>query len=416
MKKKSVLVATYLTPWPLRANGVSIRLYPLLEHLAEHCDIDVVVFAAQGARPEPDPILKRLRRAAVHETPRRRPSLLERAKMAVDLASPWGPPREYASYHIPDVRERLQEFVGSEQYDVLLWIGYYHWQAIDAVRSSCQRVVYDSMDSPSLHYERSPKRAGLAQLLKPYDLWKCRRWERSLAKVADATVYVSPIDAAVAGDPAMVIPNGVYPPQDAPGPVRQGPCIGFLGHMGYSPNIIGAKNLHDNVFRPLKKSFPNLRLKIIGRNPAPEIVALRAPDVEVTGTVEDIWEHIRSVDVFVFPMSSGAGLQNKILEAMVAGKPVVTTSVCTGSVGARIGSEILRADTPEGLQDAVASLLFIPEHAAHIGERGRQYVLRAFNPETTLSLFERVLFGDPHQKPSLVDDASQLGVKPLPLS
>jgi len=416
MKKKSILIATYIAPWPLRANGVSIRLYPLIERLADYCDVDVVVFSSPSSKPEQDPILKRVRRAAVYEQPKCAPSLIGRAKMAASIASPWGAPREYASYHIQDIEARMRDFVGGEQYDVLLWIGYYHRAALNAIESHAKRVVYDSMDSPSLHYERSPRRSALVELLKPYDLWKCRRWERSLTKTADVSVYVSPVDARTAfrgaEAAAVVIPNGICPPQEAiPHDVpRSGaPCLGFLGHMGYEPNILGARNLHENIFLPLKKRFPDLRLKIIGRNPAPEVVALRGPDVEVTGTVEDIWEHIHSVDVFVFPMISGGGLQNKILEAMFAGKPVVTTPICSGSIGAQVG-EIFSESTLDGLQNAVAALISIPGMAKTVGERGRDYVRRTFDLDRTLSMYEGVLFGMPGRLRSVaVDNGALLG-------
>jgi len=413
MKKKSVLVATYIAPWPLRGHGVSIRLYPLLERLADHVDIDVVAFSEYREKLGDDPILKKFRRVAVHASPQRRPTLPERLKMVASIASPWGVPREYASYHVPEITDRLREFVGKSKYDVLLWVGYYHWQAIEGIRSSARRVVYDSMDSPSLHYERDPRHTGLAKALKPYDLWKCRRWERSLKKRTDATVYVSPVDASTAGGNALDIPNAVYPPDEPrPSVTAHSPCIGFLGNMGYAPNILGAKNLHDNIFKPLKARFPRLRLKIIGRNPAPEILALKAPDVEITGTVEDIWEHIYSVDVFVFPMTAGAGLQNKILEAMVAGKPVVTTSICAGSVGAKVGHAIICQDTDEGLQEWVTCLLSIPEMAAVIGRRGQEFVRKTFDLERIFSLYERALFGGVSMP---IENDALLGVPALPL-
>lgn len=411
MKKKSILVATHIAPWPLRANGISIRFYPLLERLANYCDIDVLVFGEHRDRLEDDPILNRFRRVTVYPNPQRRPTVPERITMAASVASPWSAPLAYASYHVAEVNQRLWDFVGAESYDVLLWVAYYHRPKLSTLRSIGKRIVYDSVDSPSLHYERSPHGSGLAKLIKPYDLWKCRRWERSLERDSDACIYISPVDACAAfggrGSPATVIPNGIYPPHEAlPTSVSRGenPCIGFLGHMGYEPNVLGAKNLHDNIFRPLKKRFPNLRLKIIGRNPAPEIVALRAPDVEVTGTVRDIWEHIHSVDAFVFPMISGGGLQNKILETMFAAKPVVTTSICSGSIGAQSGSEILCEDTIDGLQNAVAVLLSIPGLAKTVGERGRDFVLQTFDLDKTLSMYEQVLFGGWRKTPKKVNE------------
>jgi len=164
--------------------------------------------------------------------------------------------------------------------------------------------------------------------------------------------------------------------------------------MSYRPNVVGVLSLYHDVFLPLKQEHPGLRLKIIGREPAPEVAALAGPDVDVTGTVAEIWPHVREVDVFVFPMTTGAGLQNKIIEAMYAGRPVITTTICQRSVGAEPGREIVVADGSAAMLASTRSLVSDRSRAAAIAEEGRRFVLRSFDVDDVIRRFERVLIPD----------------------
>ena len=164
--------------------------------------------------------------------------------------------------------------------------------------------------------------------------------------------------------------------------------------MGYAPNVRGALDLHQKIYLPLKAEIPELQLLVIGRSPSPEVQAIAEASVEVTGTVESIWPHLSKVDVFVFPMTTGAGLQNKILEAMHAGKPVVTTEICLKSVGAREGDEILVGRNDDELRAHVRALLINPKFARELGMRGKQYVDHTFEMSRVIDRFENFLFPD----------------------
>ena len=191
--------------------------------------------------------------------------------------------------------------------------------------------MFDCVDSPLLTYVRANAAKGDHTLLTRLDQWKTRLWERRLVTNADASIYISSIDAGAAFDGkntrSVMLRNGIFA-EDYPKATSEPPegprYLGFLGHMGYRPNIDAAVRLHDDIFKPLQREIPDLKLMIIGRAPDPAVLRLAAPDVVVTGAVENIWEYIAKITVFAFPLSSGAGLQNKLLEAMYAGRPVVT--------------------------------------------------------------------------------------------
>ena len=166
---------------------------------------------------------------------------------------------------------------------------------------------------------------------------KTRHWELSLCKHIEC-IYISDNDAKSVGNAeAYIVPNCV---------IKEGydsseylqldtPNIGFLGNMAYQPNIDACLFLITTIFPRLRKLQPDIHLYIIGRNPGKELIErCNDPQIHVTGEVENIWDYVRSINTFVFPMLTGAGLQNKILEAMYAGKPVVTSTIGNAGIGA----------------------------------------------------------------------------------
>lgn len=394
-KDKSILMVFPIAPWPARANGVSIRYYPLLERLSGKHEIDVFVHSELREEVPEDPLVSALRSSVIERAGNWSATLTDRMVTIMEVLSPFGRPYRYARYHREPVLRRLREFVADRRYDTIVWVTHEYRPLLDRLRRDFGgvRAVYDCIDSPYLHYARDLPE-GMPRLWREFDLWKTRRWERGLLAGVDGTAYISAPDAAAALDgrmsQAQIIPNGIYLEGEEVGvPSAATPSIGFLGNMGYSQNIRASLRLHESVFLPLRREFSDLRLLIIGRSPVPEVNALSGPDVEVTGTVESIWPHIAKVSVFVYPMIGGAGLQNKILEAMHAGKPVVTTEICVRSIGAKEGREILVGRSDEELRAHTRALLRDPRYARELGLQGKSYVDRTFDMSRVLERFER---------------------------
>jgi glycosyltransferase involved in cell wall biosynthesis len=115
-----------------------------------------------------------------------------------------------------------------------------------------------------------------------------------------------------------------------------------------------------SVLPLIKARVPDVRFRIVGKNPAPEVAALASTDVEVTGFVDDVRPYLDRAAVFVCPLRKGAGIKNKILQAWAMGKPVVATSKSTGGLAVREGENILVRDDPREIADAVVELLESP--------------------------------------------------------
>jgi glycosyltransferase involved in cell wall biosynthesis len=129
----------------------------------------------------------------------------------------------------------------------------------------------------------------------------------------------------------------------------------------------------------------------VGRNPAPRVRKLAThPGVVVTGAVPEIWPYLESAVAAVAPFRICQGVQNKILEALAIGLPVVSTSRPARAIGATDGETLLVADTPEEFARCVVNLLDDPDARARFA-RGREFVRRRFDWDTNLDRLERWL-------------------------
>jgi glycosyltransferase involved in cell wall biosynthesis len=168
--------------------------------------------------------------------------------------------------------------------------------------------------------------------------------------------------------------------------------------MSYPPNIDAVHWLFEKVFLPIREKSKNLSLIIIGRNPADSVKDLgNRAGVTVTGTVEDIWPYVNSVDLFAFPLHIGAGMKNKVLEVMYAGKPVLTTRVGNEGINAVPGKDLLICRTPEEFQQEAIRLLEQVNERIKIGNSAREFVAGNYTWDRILKRYEELIDGKPRE-------------------
>jgi glycosyltransferase involved in cell wall biosynthesis len=178
--------------------------------------------------------------------------------------------------------------------------------------------------------------------------------------------------------PISVLSNGVdleffHPSPDVQ---RDEETLIFSGKMSYHANISMVKFLVAEIMPRIWANRPKVQLLIVGKDPTADVRALGAdPRITVTGTVDDIRPYLWKATVAVVPLIYGAGIQNKILEAMAMGVPVVTTSVAAGGVDAVAGEHLLTADTPEQTCAAILRVLNDPAERARLARAGRERML-----------------------------------------
>jgi glycosyltransferase involved in cell wall biosynthesis len=215
---------------------------------------------------------------------------------------------------------------------------------------------------------------------------RIERYERYVAETFEETWLISNADRQVlaADCPAAnirVVTNGVdlerfYPTGDLAEPNS----LIFVGHLGVFHNVDAAVHLVRDVLPRIRREIPGCTLTLAGAEPSAQVARLSdVPGVRVTGFVPDLNEHLNRAAVFVAPLRFAAGVQNKVLEAMAAGRPVVTTSVVNAGLGAQPGEEVLVADDVAATAAHVVALLRDAELRARIGEAGRRFVRRTYD-------------------------------------
>ena len=290
-------------------------------------------------------------------------------------------------------------------YDCLIWVGGYFAAYLEKVTEniSSDVTIIDFIDSPSLWEEREKIRSGSNSILRKYNLWKIKKWEGNIIKRTDATIYVSDVDAAAVPSgmgptsTRHVIPNGMLAETYTAStrPDIPSPNIGFLGNMSYPPNIEAVHWLYEKVFLPLKEEWSNLSLIIIGRNPVESIKNLGdQPGVKITGTVDDIWPFVNSIDLFVFPLLIGAGMKNKILEVMYAGKPVLTTQIGNEGINAVPGRDLVVCSSKEEFRKEAHRLLNHADERTRIGNSAHEFIAEKFTWERILKNYEELIGGE----------------------
>jgi len=165
----------------------------------------------------------------------------------------------------------------------------------------------------------------------------------------------------------------------------------FVGNMGYFPNVQAARVLVKEVLPLLQAARPGLRLLLAGARPAPAVRALaRAPGVSVSGWLPDIRTAYSSGRIFVAPLMSGSGQQNKILEAMAMGLPCITTPGVNQAIGAQPETEILLAADAAAFARQVLRLLQDEGLQTRLATNGRRFVQTHYSWERAVQLLEAI--------------------------
>jgi sugar transferase (PEP-CTERM/EpsH1 system associated) len=219
-----------------------------------------------------------------------------------------------------------------------------------------------------------------------------QRYEAQLCNRFNSLIVTTEREAKVLGRisdnaPVHVIPNGVdldyfRPTGDPADSDSSRPTVIFTGDMSYFPNEQAVAFFANMVLPVIRRSVREARFVIVGRAPTARVLRLlKIDNVEVTGTVPDIRPYLANAQVSVAPFGIAAGIQNKILEAMACGVPVVGTSIATRSLYPDVADMVDTADTAEELGARVVRLLKDPGAARRRGLAGRERVAAHYSWE-----------------------------------
>jgi polysaccharide biosynthesis protein PslH len=249
-------------------------------------------------------------------------------------------------------------------------------------------IVWDSVDCISHLFRQAAgqSKSLFGRVVSRFELGRTQRAEASLLSTFDHVLVTSDADRKALLDtvrngarPASIsiLSNGVDQDFFKPNPEiqKESDMLIFSGKMSYHANISMVKYLVDEIMPLVWQHRPNVRLIIVGKDPPSDIKKMSEnPLIRITGTVKDIRPYLWKANVAVAPLVYGSGVQNKILEAMAIGLPVVSTSKALMSLGVVPQRDILIGDTPQEFSDKVLHLLENQDLREKVGEAGCVYV------------------------------------------
>jgi polysaccharide biosynthesis protein PslH len=296
-----------------------------------------------------------------------------------------------------------------------------HHAALAAARKS--PVIWDSVDSITHLFEQSARRSQSLskRLITQLELGRTRRFEGWLTSQFDQVLVTSRIDrdallkiATGQTAPVTVVPNGVdfdiFTPGEAQPAAREPDTLVFSGKMSYHANITAVLHLAQAILPAVWTQRPAVKLVVVGKDPSPEVRALAQKHpgrIEVTGSVPDLAAYLRRAAVAVVPIVYGAGVQNKVLEAMATATPVVASATAVSALDPSHVDALMVAQDDASFAAHILRLLSDDALRLHYASAGRAFVERHHNWDAAAQTLEALYQVTPFTAGRLHSQASR---------
>lgn len=354
--------------------GGKIRTYNILRALARDHELTLLSYTG-GPR---DPAYEQELRAQfplAEVVPECWP--LDKPGLALAFARnlPTGLPFTVGKFTSPAVRQRIVDGCRAGRWDVAL-CDFLAPSANFPAQLPLPTILFQHNVESALWVRRAEhERSAVKRPIYKLESSRLSRYEPEAVRRFDHVIAVSDHDKSLMSrwiDPARisVTPTGVDLGkfrEGAPDPGGAGPLVVFVGSMDWEPNVDGILWFTEEVWPLVAAGHPGARLRVVGRQPPPSIRALAGGNIEVTGAVPSVVEHLHEAAAVVVPLRIGGGTRLKIYEAMAARRPVVSTTIGAEGLDYRAGDDLLIADAPDRFAEAVLGLLRDPAARSRVG-------------------------------------------------
>jgi glycosyltransferase involved in cell wall biosynthesis len=371
--KTRALFLSPQTPYPAIGGG-PLRSASILEYLARSFSVYAIVFREPG---DPDPALAipagLVAKLDVVKLPYHSKQPLARALRNVSRIVRNRPP---LLDRFSGFQDEIAKLLAGQHFDVAVIEHFWCAPYVAQLRPCSKLVILD------LHNIESVWHQTLAASERPVRAFALRRFatasvalERKWLSQFDRLLVTSQEDLervrSIVPDSSITIYPNALPYVNAP-PREEENEIVFSGNLEYAPNISAVRFFRESVWPTLRSRWPDLRWKLIGRNPdAIRSVVAGDARIELTGFVENALTSLAQSRIAIAPLLAGSGTRVKILEAWAAGTAVVSTTLGAEGLECRDGEHLILADGPDNFANAVSRLLESPTDRARIGRAGR---------------------------------------------
>ena len=395
-RRVRILALTPRLPYP-PVGGDKLRAYAFIARLAAKHDVHLISFVESDAEAEQA-------RALARKHPKLsvewlvQPPWRSRLHTLIGVASTV--PLQVHYYRSARMRALVAKRLAEGRFDAV----YVHLlRMAQYVAGAGIRRVLDITDAVSLLYGRAHQmRRDAFRALFRIEVARLRRYETRLVREFDATAIISAVDREVLienGAPAerlVLVNNGVdrefFQPRAASHDPRR---LVFVGNLASFANTDAAEYMLREIFPRVRAEARDAALDVVGVNPPPSVLAFHEKDgVTVTGAVDDVRPWVERAAASLCPVRVAGGVQNKILESLALGVPVVTSPEGFEGLGAR-GEEdgvCLARDPAEFARQSLA-LMRDGARRRELGARGTRFIAEHYDWDRQVELLERLLRG-----------------------
>ncbi len=392
----NILILTPQLPYPPH-QGTSLRNFHIIRGLAERHEITLLSFLEGNQTADSAVIEPLLALCTVHTVPVPARSTAQRLWQLVSTRRPDMAHRLYSESFAAELRRLL----AVNQFDIVQVEGIELARYMEIVRavSLASKIVFDDHNAEAELQRRNfltdlgNLRRWPAAAYSWVQVGRLRRFERWAMWMADGVTAVSQTDklmlekllngTQINADErrsVRVIPNCIDVVQfqdlaESPKSARsQAYDLVFIGKMDYRPNVDAVLWFVDEVWPGIVAERPSTTFVIVGQKTHPRLERLRdVPGVTLTGWVESVTPYLLGASVFIAPFRIGSGTRLKLIEAMAAGKAIVSTPIGAEGFAVENGRELVLAETAEEMGTAVLHLLNHPEERERLGQNARQF-------------------------------------------
>jgi glycosyltransferase involved in cell wall biosynthesis len=317
----------------------------------------------------------------------RRPKAYSPRNLLLGLAGPL--PVTVLNYTSHRIKEEVAQLLQNGGFNSVQIEGVHLIEYVAVIRKlvPATRIVADWHNIESEIMRRYAETAGnpVRKLIALRTAPLIERAENRLLRIADAHTVVSARDREkllqrCPGANITLVPNGVdVAYYGATKPAEDPREVLFVGSMDYHANVEAVTWFVSKVWPVVKASIPDLVFRIVGRDPSAEVRALAAPDVLITGTVDDIRPFYARAAATIVPLRVGGGTRLKILESMAARVPVVSTRLGAEGIDVRDRYNIVLADSPAELAEGLRSVVTDRVLSQRLKCEGHALVVRLYD-------------------------------------
>jgi sugar transferase (PEP-CTERM/EpsH1 system associated) len=372
--------------------GDKLKIFNLAKRLSKSHELHLLTFAQTkeefGYKPELEKIFKEVNLV-----------YLPKWKSALScLTAAWDTkPLQVLYFQSGEMQAQLNEILSRDKFDAI-HVQHLRMSPYLKDRKDLPRIL-DLPDAFSLYWERRKKmqRNLPRRIFENIEQRRVLKYEAvtkdynlSLVCSNEDLDYLKEVHRM---DNIKLLPNGVDLDLFKAGGHDYGHnhTLLFTGNMDYAPNVDAVVYFTEEILPLVRTRFPDTKFIIAGQRPVAKVQALASEYVQVTGFVKDLAKVYNEASVVVAPLRFGAGTQNKVLEAMAMGVPVVCSHIGFKGLGIQSGEGAVMQTEPGRFAETIVELLSSADMRRDVGARGVEIIHSRFGWDVIASVLEGYL-------------------------